>query len=419
MNEHAKTEKMDNDSADLSDKKTWTAYGDQTVPEKAGPRTTTHKYYTLGQLRSSKFADRRFLLSPWLREQESSMVYAASGVGKSLFAMSAAIAIAGGGEFFGWKPEQRANGKPWKVFYVDGEMHIADLQERGETLIAACPGVDEGAANANLRLFARQDQKDGSLFPLISTEVGMAFYEDRARHVDLMIFDNFSTLGEVEDENSASEFNAVTEFLLRLKARGVATMLVHHANKAGDNFRGSSKLAATFETIVKLEKPEGSADAGDIDDARFRVAWQKVRAGGRQLRPVMARLVTSTPFGDEAPAPSTQLHGATGGQLLGRRWEFVAGELSLYDEMRKGMSEGKFVTPAEIAAFRGVNKSTVSRQLERGEKLGLWTGLQLDQWFSEGKRKRRAKQTQAPVKADRSWREDAPEDVADDPNADF
>jgi RecA-family ATPase len=246
MNEHAKTEKMDNDSADLSDKKTWTAYGDQTVPKKAGPRTTTHKYYTLGQLRSSKFADRRFLLSPWLREQESSMVYAASGVGKSLFAMSAAIAIAGGGEFFGWKPDQRANGKPWKVFYVDGEMHIADLQERGETLIAACPGVDEAAANANLRLFARQDQKDGSLFPLISTAAGMQFYEDRARHVDLMIFDNFSTLGEVEDENSAAEFNAVTEFLLRLKARGVATMLVHHANKGGDNFRGSSKLAATF-----------------------------------------------------------------------------------------------------------------------------------------------------------------------------
>jgi hypothetical protein len=325
--------------------------------------------------------------------------------------MSAAIAIAGGGEFFGWKPEQRVNRKPWKVFYVDGEMHIADLQERGETLIAACPGVDEAAANANLRLFARQDQKDGSLFPLISTEAGMAFYEDRARHVDLMIFDNFSTLGEVEDENSASEFNAVTEFLLRLKARGVATMLVHHANKAGDNFRGSSKLAATFETIVKLEKPESDTGAGDIDDARFRVAWQKVRAGGRQLRPVMARLVTDQAFGDETGAPAM----GTEGQLLGRRWEFVAGELSLYDEMRKGLSEGKFVTPAEIAAFRGVNKSTVSRQLERGEKLGLWTGLQLDQWFSEGKRKRRAKQTQAPVQADRSWREDATED----PDQDF
>ena len=80
-----------------------------------------------------------------------------------------------------------------------------------------------------------------------------------------------------EDENSAAEFNAVTEFLLRLKARGVATMLVHHANKGGDNFRGSSKLAATFETIVKLEKPEGAAGEDDTDDARFRV----VRLGER------------------------------------------------------------------------------------------------------------------------------------------
>ena len=83
------------------------------------------------------------------------------------------------------------------------------------------------------------------------------------------------------------------------------------------------------------------------------------------------------------------------------------------------MSEGKFVTPAEIAASRGVHKTTVNRQLERGEKLGLWTGLQLDQWFSEGKRKRKAKQTQAPVQADRSWRDETGEDAPEDPEADF
>ena len=185
-------------------------------------------------------------------------------------------------------------------------------------LIAALPGIDEASANANLRLFARQLQKDGALFPLISTAAGMQFYEDRAGHVELMIFDNFSTLREVEDENSAAEFNAVTEFLLRLKAKGVATMLVHHANKGGENFRGSSKLAATFETIIKLEKPDGAAGEDDTDDARFRVVWQKVRAGGRQLRPVMARLATEAPFNATADA--------TAGQLLERRWEFVAGD---------------------------------------------------------------------------------------------
>jgi hypothetical protein len=120
-------------------------------------------------------------------------------------------------------------------------------------------------------------------------------------------------------------------------------MLVHHANKGGDNFRGSSKLAATFETIVKLEKPESGADAGDIDDARFRVVWQKVRAGGRQLRPVMARLATESPF--NAPGD------ATAGQLLGRRWEFVAGECRCMTRCAEH-GGGQVRHPSEIAVAR-------------------------------------------------------------------
>src|SRR5215470_158685 len=53
---------------------------------------------TLGQLLAATFSDRQHLLFPWLREQESCMVYAATGVGKSMFALSAALAAAGGGE---------------------------------------------------------------------------------------------------------------------------------------------------------------------------------------------------------------------------------------------------------------------------------------------------------------------------------
>ena len=121
------------------------------------------------------------------------------------------------------------------------------------------------------------------------------------------------------------------------------------------------RLAKGPSTYDPLENAIGGKRTTGVDVER----WKKVRAGGRQLRPVMARLATEAPFNATADA--------TSGQLLERRWEFVAGELSLYDEMRKGMSEGKFVTPAEIAASRGVHKTTVNRQLERGEKLGLWT----------------------------------------------
>jgi hypothetical protein len=46
------------------------------------------KMPSAGQLLAATFGERRCLLSPWLREHENCMVYAASGVGKSLFALS-------------------------------------------------------------------------------------------------------------------------------------------------------------------------------------------------------------------------------------------------------------------------------------------------------------------------------------------
>jgi hypothetical protein len=116
------------------------------------------KIPSLGELLDSKFRYRKFLLSPWLREHESCMVYADTGVGKSMFALSAALAVAGGGEFLGWKPDQKATGAPWKVLYVDGEMHIGDIQERARLLLNAVPNIDRDRARANLRFIARQHQ---------------------------------------------------------------------------------------------------------------------------------------------------------------------------------------------------------------------------------------------------------------------
>jgi len=235
------------------------------------------KMPSLGELLELDLPERQHLLYPWLREQESCMVYASTGVGKSLFALSLALAVAGGGKFLNWRVDERKGG--WKVLYMDGEMHIADIQDRARTLLQAGLEIDTGAAGRNLRFLARQHQRPEEAFPLITEEEGMDWLMQllRKEDIDLVILDNFSTLGEVEDENAASSFNAIQQFLLRLKTTGVATVLVHHAGKNGD-FRGSSKLAATFETIARLERlREGTMR----EEAEFRVCWDKVRAGGR------------------------------------------------------------------------------------------------------------------------------------------
>lgn len=195
------------------------------------------KVPTAGQLLKARFRERRHLLAPWLREQENCMLYAATGIGKSLFALSAAMAVAGNGEFLGWRPDEAPHGG-WRVLYVDGEMHIADIQDRLRQLRDGIPGLDKSALDERLSFLARQHQDAGVQFPSITDYAGQQFV---LRHLeagkyDLVVLDNFSTLGEVEDENAASSFNAIQQFLLQLKVLGVATILVHHTGKAEDNF---------------------------------------------------------------------------------------------------------------------------------------------------------------------------------------
>jgi len=322
------------------------------------------------------------------------MLYAESGLGKSMFALSVALAVAGRGEFLGWKPDERLNGQGWRVLYVDGEMHIADVQDRARMLLDAVPGIDPDAAKQNLRFLARQHQEPDATFPSITEPAGTAFIMERVQRgpLDLVVLDNFSTLGEVEDENSAASFNAIQQFLLQLKVQGVATILVHHANKTGQDFRGSSKLAATFETIAQLEPlRERSA----YDAAEFRVRWDKVRAGGpkRVVREVVARLVEEAPKEEEG-------FGARARTV----WDFEAENLAFFDELKERLKDGDLINKAEIARLCGKTRPMGHDYIQKGIRLGVWTEDDISRWFALGKRRREKGQTEPPVSPDDTWK---------------
>lgn len=376
---------MKHDEGNLStlvwDKPSTQRSNGETVPRKRVALTMP----TLDELLATDFRPRRHLLFPWLREQESVMLYADTGAGKSMFALSMALAVAGGGEYLGWAPEEKADGTPWRVLYVDGEMHAQDIQERAAMLLDAIPGIDRAAAVESIRFLPRQLQKPGSDFPCITDATGMDFVlrQVEGGKVDLLILDNFTTLGEVEDENAASSFNAIQDFLLRLKTTGVATVLVHHANKAGDNFRGSSKLAATFETIIHLARPEGHQETGG---ASFRVEWDKVRAGGpkRAVRPVRAKLATVPGKSFEEPERAA--------------WEYETGDLETLEDLRERLKAGEFRSMAEASIHFGVSKQSLTRWGEKGIRLGLWTEDQLRHWIGKGRALRKRGRTEAPIR---------------------
>ncbi|MGA9869297.1 MAG: AAA family ATPase [Acetobacteraceae bacterium] len=248
-----------------------------TMPQR-GRRARGLEIITLGQLLDHRFAPREDLIGPWLRTGESALLWAAPGTGKSLLALSLAIMVAGGGSVLGWHSP-----KPRKVIFVDGEMAAEDLKERMEWLLNTVEGVDKEAARSNLYILSRNWQAAEVPFPDLAKRDGRdgrpsdqdLYMQLAEKHgAELLIADNFSTLADVSDENEAAAMTPVLAFLLRLKQARIGCILVHHSGKTGATYRGSSKLATTFEVVLGLKPLEENATVGG---AAFELEWTKYR----------------------------------------------------------------------------------------------------------------------------------------------
>ena len=233
---------------------------------------------TLGRLLDHQFPPREPLVAPWLRQGESAMLWAAPGTGKTLLTLTLAVMVAGGGSVLGW-----TSPKPRRVLLCDGEMAAEDLQERVTWLLETVEGIDREAARENLAILSRNWQAPDVSFPDLGERERRGgkpsgqdvVLETARRHgAELLLLDNYSTLAEVADENDAAAMTPTLAFLLRLKQARIGCILVHHSGKDGNTYRGSSKLATTFEVILGLKSLEAGAGAAG---AAFRLDWTKYR----------------------------------------------------------------------------------------------------------------------------------------------
>ncbi|SDB15198.1 AAA domain-containing protein [Belnapia rosea] len=284
------------------------------------------------------------------------MLWAPPGVGKTMLLLSAALAIAGGGELLGWKAA-----RPWRVLAVDGEMAVEDLQDRLRLLAPTVAGMDAEAAAENLCVLARSDQQPGAKFPDIASDEGQETVLRLAQEhrADLVLLDNFATLAEVADENEAGAMNPVLAFLLRLKQARIACILVHHSGKTGESYRGSSKLATTFEVILGLKPPTAS---GAAQSAAFTTVWSKFRGAPHPTIAPRDVMLTTSEAGT-------------------MRWDVQA---AADDDARKyteAVLSGAFGTQAEVAKALGWDTSKASRTKAKAIGRKLLTERQQEEVF--------------------------------------
>lgn len=282
-----------------------------------------------------KFKPREVILDPWLHAQDLVMVYAARGVGKTHFALAVSFAVATGTQFAKWQAA-----RPAKVLYLDGELPGAMMQER---LLMHCPDIEP--TPGFLRVFTPDLLDDGRPMPDLSTFTGQEEIEAMIEaDTQVIVIDNLSAWARSGRENEAESWLPVADWILSLRRRGIAVILIHHAGKGGQQ-RGTSKREDLLDVVIGLSRPQDyQASQGAVFVAEF----------------TKARSLT----GDAAESIELQL----GGTDQKAAWTWRTVEASTYDRVVDLVKEG--LKPGEIAAELDINKSTVSRHLRRARELG-------------------------------------------------
>jgi putative DNA primase/helicase len=293
------------------------------------------------ELGAHQFPERVQLLGPLIHAGDLAMVFAGRGVGKTQVCLSIGAALAFGAVFLRWKAAQ-----PVGVLYLDAEMAGAVMQQRVASFI---PEDAPDNLAENFRLFTPDLLPEGQPLPDLSTLAGQQMIEplidDKTR---VIVIDNLSAWCRTGKENESDSWTPVSDWLLTLRRRGIAVLLVHHAGKSGEQ-RGTSKREDLLDIVIQLKR------AGDYD-SRTGAAFTWAVTKGRHL------------VGDDAAELDLVLTIDDGVA----RWAFKEAEASSAERITALADEG--MTGPMIAEELGINRSTVWRALKKAGKLPVKAG---------------------------------------------
>ena len=237
---------------------------------------------TIGELVSMELPERQRFL-PWLVEGGLVMVFGPRGVGKTYFSIGLAAALTCQTQFMKWDVE-----KPAGVLLVDGEMSLGDLRSR---IVEMLPGEPVAPLEiVSHEIVFEREEKDLNLgLPEWQDAIG-TYLEDHP-DIRVVIIDNLSCLLPGVAEDKRDEWaNKVLPFLLGMRRRGIAVVMLHHSGKGGDQ-RGTSSREDQLNTVIKLVQPP-AYDA--TKGAQFVVSFTKSRnAFGDEIKDFEVELINN------------------------------------------------------------------------------------------------------------------------------
>ncbi len=228
----------------------------------------------------------RILIHPWLIDGSITMIYAPRGIGKTWLALLVSVLITrerGVARTLGNWSVYNTGG----VLYIDGEMGQWHIQER---LKALCSLKEDDIHTLTLLSAARTAKlynKQINISDSFWREWIYLFFKERPQY-QLLVLDNIASLTPGVSENQKEEWDPINQWLIRLRHLGVAVIIVHHANKTGQQ-RGTSGREDALDCIIKLSHPPGYKER---EAARFIITFEKARniGPGKALESFCLRL---------------------------------------------------------------------------------------------------------------------------------
>ena len=194
------------------------------------------------QLLSADIPEPEILISPFLARGTVTLIVGATKIGKTWAALDLACSLASGTPFLNYRVPN-----PASVLYLDGELGPSQLQLRAHKI-----------SPSNNALFLNSAEiSQGTSQSLNLTNAQHQEAVDRilsAHEPAALVIDNMTALAprKSEDDNADPNLLQFKRWCMRLKARGIAVVIIHHTGHDGRRSRGASALPDFVDTVIHL-----------------------------------------------------------------------------------------------------------------------------------------------------------------------
>lgn len=217
-------------------------------PEKSWNAALNESVVTASELHGLTLKPRQKLLGNWFCEGDLGFIFAFRGTGKTWLSLAMARSLSNGGQLGDWHAQASV-----RVLYIDGEMPPDLMRDR-------CDGLQASYDKLEFLNHEILFERTGKVLNITNREVQQAITQHCVdSKVKVLILDNLSTLASGMKENEADSWELVNNWLLDLRRRKIAVVIVHHAGRSGE-MRGTSKREDNVSWIIALDDAKKNND---------------------------------------------------------------------------------------------------------------------------------------------------------------